>query len=185
MRTRSTHLGLAAAVVLAGGVAAVSAGSQAAQRPVGVVESCDTRSGFHFRSRPGDVVAGPLRLVGGAFTPASTVREFGGDKMPVIVAAGHRVTIELSRATRRGAGLGYGPLPEGRKVVVADAHRVVTFGACPRTKDSGSSIDGRPATFWSGMVHVDAPRCVPLRIWIDDEPEPRRRTLHMGRRRCA
>jgi hypothetical protein len=45
---------------------------------------------------------------------------------------------------------------------------------------SGSSADGQPVTFWSGFVLTAAPRCVPLDVWVDDEPAPRRVVLAMG-----
>ena len=86
------------------------------ERPKGAVENCSTRSMADFPgaySDPHNVVVGPLVLVGAAHTPARTVREYGGNKFPLLVRAGRRVTVALSRATRRVAGLGYGPLPQG------------------------------------------------------------------------
>jgi hypothetical protein len=159
----------------------------ASERPRGVVENCSTRSMADFPgaySDPHNVVVGPLVLVGAAHTPAKTVREFGGNKFPVLVRAGHRVTAALSQETRRVAGLGYGPLPQGAELAPSDGHRVVTFKACRRGKNSGSSADGRPVTFWSGFVLTSSPRCVPIEVWVDDEPSPRHRSLRMGVRRC-
>jgi hypothetical protein len=101
----------------------------------------------------------------------------------VLVRDGHRVTVSLSRAARRGAGLAYGPLPEG-EIGLRNAHRAVSFRACRRGGPSGSSHGGRPVTFWSGFVLVASPRCVPLSVWVDDEPEPRRIWLRLGRRPC-
>jgi hypothetical protein len=157
------------------------------ERPQGVVESCSTRSMADFPgaySDPHNVVVGPLVLVGAAHTPARTVREYGGNKFPVLVRAGHRVTVALSQQTRRVAGLGYGPLPQGVELAPSDGHRVVTFKACRRGKNSRSSADGRPVTFWSGFVLTSSPRCVPLEVWVDDEPFPRHSSLRMGVRRC-
>jgi hypothetical protein len=148
------------------------------ERPRGVVENCSTRSMARFPrafSDPHNVVVGPLVLVGAAYTPASTVRAFGGNKFPALVRAGHRVTVELSEDTRRVAALGYGPLPEGVELTWRDGHRVVRFVACRR---------GR-LTFWSGFVLTSAPRCVPLDVWVDDEPTPRRVVLRMGVRRAC
>jgi hypothetical protein len=131
------------------------------------------------------VVVGPLVLVGAAYTPASTVREFGGNKFPALVRAGHRVTVALSRRTRRVAGLGYGPLPQAVELSPRDGHRVVTFIACrPGEKPGGSTADGQPVTFWSGFVLTSSPRCVPLDVWVDDEPSPRHIVLEMGVPRC-
>ena len=159
------------------------------KRPKGAVENCSTRSmagtfpGGPY-SDPHNVVIGPLVLVGAAHTPARTVREYGGNKFPLLVLAGHRVTVALSRETRRVAGLGYGPLPHGVDLAPSDGHRVVTFKACRRGKNSGSNADGRPVTFWSGFVLTSSPRCVPLEVWVDDEASPRHISLRMGVRRC-
>jgi hypothetical protein len=71
----------------------------------------DSPDGF---SKPENLVIGPLVLVTGAtYTPPSAARKFGGNKSPLLVPNGHRVTIELPRATRRVAGLAYARLPEG------------------------------------------------------------------------
>ena len=158
------------------------------KRPQGVVEDCSTRSLAGFPgafSDPHNVVVGPLVLVGASDTPASTVREFGGNKFPALVEAGHRVTVALSRRTRRVAGLGYGPLLQGVELSPRDGHRVVTFIACRPGKKSGSTADGQPVTFWSGFVLTSSPRCVPLDVWVDDEPSPRHTVLRMGMPRCG
>ncbi len=157
------------------------------KRPQGVVEDCSTRSLAKFPGAFSDrrnVVVGPLVLVGAADMPASTVREFGGNKFPALVRAGHRVTLALSRRTRRVAGLGYGPLPQGVELSPRDGHRVVTFIACQPGEMSGSTVDGQPVTFWSGFVLTSSPRCVPLDVWVDDEPSPRHTVLRMGVPRC-
>jgi hypothetical protein len=157
------------------------------KRPHGVVEDCSTRSEASFPaafSDPRNVVVGPFVLDGAAYTAPETVREFGGNKFPVLVRVGHRVTVALSRRTRRVAGLGYGPLPEGVELSPRDGHRVVTFIACRRGEQSGSSVDGEPVTFWSGFVLTASPRCVPLEVWVDDEPSPRHAALRMGVPRC-
>jgi hypothetical protein len=94
------------------------------------------------------------------------------------------VTVALSRRARGVAGLGYGPLPEGVQQSPGDGHRVVTFIACGRGEPSGSTVDGEPVTFWSGFVLTASPRCVPLEVWVDDEPSPRHAALRMGVPRC-
>jgi hypothetical protein len=159
------------------------------KRPRGVVSDCSTRSLASFPgafSDPHNVVVGPLVLVGAAYTPASTVREFGGNKFPALVRAGHRVTVALSRRTRRVAGLGYGAHPQEAlsESSPRDGHRVVTFIACRPGEPSGSTLDGQPVTFWSGFVLTSSPRCVPLEVWVDDEPSPRHTALRMGVPRC-
>lgn len=160
------------------------------ERPKGAVENCSTRSmGGTFPGRPysdpHNVAVGPLVLIGAAHTPARTVRKYGGNKFPLLVRAGHRVTVALSEETRRVAGLGYGPLPRGVDLAPSDGHRVVTFKACRRGRNSGSNANGRPVTFWSGFVLLSSPRCVPLEVWVDDEPSPRHFSLRMGVRRCS
>lgn len=162
------------AAFIAIGAAALGGGEE---RPWGVVADCSTRSIASFPGAFSDranVVVGPLVLVGATRTSAATIREFGGNKFPLLVRAGHRVTLELPPEARRTAALAYGPLPEGY-VHMREAHRVVRFVACPR---------GPRATFWSGGVLTRSPRCVPLRVWVDREPAPRRIWLRMGVPRC-
>ena len=164
----------------AGSAPAVTAARLADEPPRGVVEDCSTRSEAGFPGAftdPRNVVVGPLVLVGAAYTDPGTVVEFGGNKFPLLVRAGHRVTVELPLA-RRVASLGYGPLPEGVELQPRDGHRVVTFVACRRGEQS------QRVTFWSGFVLTRSPRCVPLAVWVDDEPAPRRTVLRMGAREC-
>ena len=61
------------------------------ERPKGAVENCSTRSMADFPgaySDPHNVVVGPLVLVGATHTPARTVREYGGNKFPLLVGRG-------------------------------------------------------------------------------------------------
>jgi hypothetical protein len=165
---------------------AVSA-KQDSGRPRGVVENCATQSSADFPgayTSPHNLVAGPLALVGAGGTPQfvwNSARTEGFEKFPALVRQGHRVTVELSRRTRRGAGLAYGPQPGGEGHL-RNAHRIVTFIAC--RSGSGSTADGRPVTFWSGSVLARSPRCVPLLVWIDRRPAPRRMVIHIGVRNC-
>jgi hypothetical protein len=178
----------AAAIVL---LLAMSArGESARQRPLhGALETCATQSGADF---PGaftsahNLVVGPLVLVGAGGTPEwvpdSTGKE-GFEKFQALVRNWHRVTVELSRKTRRnGAGLAYGPLPQG-ETYLRDTHRVVTFVACRGA--SASSVDGRPVTFWSGSVLARTPRCVRLLVWIDKRRTPRRAVIRLGVPYCG
>jgi hypothetical protein len=57
----------------------------------------------------------------------------------------------------------------------------VTFHACSAAR-AGSSYEGRDATFWSGFVVTTVPRCVRLRIWVDDERTPRPASIALGKR---
>jgi hypothetical protein len=70
--------------------------------------------------------------------------------------------------------------PDGERTV-RDGHRVVTFHACSAAR-AGSSYDGRDATFWSGFVVTTVPRCLRLRVWVDDERTPRRASIALGKR---
>jgi hypothetical protein len=175
----------AAATVVALSLGGASRSDTAAQRQRVAVEDCSTRSQARF---PGgftarrNLVVGPLAMIGAGrrahFDPV-----FGGQKFQLLVRNGHRVTVELPRRARRGAGLGYGPLPSG-EVGWADAHRAVRFIACRRGVSPGSSADGRPVTFWSGGVLALSARCVPLRIFVDGAREPRRAVIRLGVRGC-
>jgi hypothetical protein len=158
--------------------AAPAASASAARHPTGATETCSTQSGAifpHAFTSSDNLVAGPLAMMGaGRFTAAATVRKFGGNKFPLLVAAGHTVTIELTRATNRFASLAYGS--HSRR-----GHRVMTFRACDR-KNADSKADGKPVTFWSGFVRATRPACVPLRIWVDHQPNPRRARIALGKR---
>ena len=134
-------------------------------------------------TNPQNLVVGPLVMTG-ARAPTSFSPAFHGNKFPLLVRRGHRVTLELSRQTRRGAGLAYGPLPQG-DVDVEQAHRVVTFVACKAGQASMSDVDGKPVTFWSGGVLAYSARCVPIRVWIDRERSPRRVVIRLGVARCG
>lgn len=157
-------------------------------------EDCSTRSEANF---PGaftnrrNLAVGPLVLIDAAYTDAETVRRFGGNKFPLLVEAGRVVTVRLTPRARSFAGLAYGHLPQGRETTLHDTHRSVTFVACPPGKathryspngPSGSYADRTAITFWSGFVLSRRPACVPLEIYVDDAPSPRRTGLALGRR---
>ena len=140
----------------------------------GAREDCSTRSEASFPgafTSPDNLVVGPLVLVGGAYTDARTVREFGGNKFPLLVKAGHTVTVRLA-GHERSAGLAYGPLPQGQ-TRLRDTYQSVTFVAC-RTR--------LRVTFWSGFVLTRAPACIPLDVYVDGATAPRRVGLALGRR---
>lgn len=187
---------VAVTVLIACGGESERATAPAAARthPQGVIVDCSKRSEADFSgafAEPRNLVVGPLVLVGGAErTPASVIGRFGGQKFPLLVKAGHSVTVEISRAARRFAGLAYGPLPQGRvrlrgthRGVTRGTPRTVTFVACRPTEKSGSSADGA-VTFWSGFVLTRIPTCVPLEVYPDDQPSPRRAVLSLGAGRC-
>jgi hypothetical protein len=172
------------AMMLAGAAAATAVGVGHAASPHRVVEDCSTASSANFPgafTRPENLVVGPLVMIGARGSPAYA-SPFHGNKFPLLVRNGHRVTLELSRPTRKFAGLAYGPLPQG-ETNLRDTHRVVTFIACA-SADSASMADGQPLTFWSGGIVARAPACVPLRVWIDGKSRSRRAVIRLGVQRC-
>lgn len=152
--------------------------------PRGMVVDCSARSEANFPrafADPRNLVVGPLVLVGGAeATPASAIREFGGQKIAVLVKTGHTVTVQLPRGARSDAGLFYGQGGVLRETRLRDAERTITFVSCRPDEPSASGADGA-VTFWSGFVFTRAPSCVPLEVYVD-ELSPRRVGLSLGRR---
>jgi hypothetical protein len=175
-----------AVAIAAAAVMATVAQTAAAKPPRGVVANCSTRSEAAFPgafTNRSNLVLGPLVLTGARGSPPFAP-SFHGQKFPLLVRAGHRVTLALSPNTRKFAALGYGPLPQG-DVGVREAHRIVTFIACRRGEPSGSAADGEAITFWSGGVLSTGPRCVPISVWIDGAERPRRIVIRLGVTRCG
>jgi hypothetical protein len=182
------------AVVAAGtALAASTSSSSVAVRPVGIVNDCSHVNGIpgaglrDFGARE-SLVVGPLAVL-----HANPVLGFssgsGGNKLFVLVKGGHRVTLELSRETRRNVGF---VVHDGRPhggVGHRYTRRVVTFRACDA--DNGRREDPYltpatdwPVSGWVGFLVGRGPRCVPLNVWVDDEPEPRRTVIRFGVRSC-
>jgi hypothetical protein len=170
---------LGLAVLSVAGVA-VGASSPTASRPRGAVENCSTTPGWgrrdDFTSRQ-NLIVGPLALER-AGTVLAYAANVGGNKLFVYVRGGHRVTLELPFRTRRD-GLKFGPHRGGS----VPTRRVVTFIACRRGERTGR-FDGWPVTSWVGFLLASSPRCVPLRVWVDDEPRPRRAVIRFGVASC-
>jgi hypothetical protein len=185
----STTLVATAIGVLLTATARAEAAKQSRERPRGVVESCATQSGAKFPgafTSPRNLVVGPVSFVGAGGTPQfvwNSTGDEGFQKFPMLVRENHQVVVELSQKTRRGAGLAYGPLPQG-EVHLRYTHRVVTFIACG-SGQSSSSADEKPVTFWSGGVLARSPRCVPLLVWVDNQPSPLRTVIRLGVRKCG
>ena len=159
-----------------------AAGAAAAGHRAGVLEDCSMRSEAtfpHALADPRNVVAGPLVFIGAGYTSESTVRRFGGNKFPLLVKAGHTVTVTVAPSVRAVAALAYGPLPQGRNLRVRDGHDTVTFVACRDDQPSGSTADG-PVTFWPGGILADRPTCVPLDVYVDDQPSPLHIEVSLG-----
>ena len=189
----STVVAAAVAVGLATSGRAEPADSAKAsrERPRGAVEDCLGISGFggglrEFALRR-NLVVGPLALLRAGRTLAYVGSDEGiGNKLFVVVKGGHRVTLELSRRIRRGAGLGFGFGPNQGEVRLRDTRRVVTFIACRRGEyPYRSPPRGWPVSGWVGFLIARSPRCVPLLVWVDDEPTPRRAVVRFGVRDCG
>jgi hypothetical protein len=158
----------------------------ARERPRGVVEDCSTTPGWgrrdEFTSRQ-NLIVGPLAL-----RSAGVMLEYadnvGGNKLFVHVRGGHRATIELSPSTREDAGLVFGPYPNN-DASLGTARRVVRFIACRRGERSEPRFDGWPVTSWVGFLLASSPRCVPLLVWVDGEPSPRRAVIRFGVPSCG
>jgi hypothetical protein len=198
MRAR-VSTALVGAAVVAGALLLVLLSGESSRTPAARAhvrsarEVCSARSEANFPGAFTDsrnLVVGPLVLVGGRATTAATVREFGGNKLPLLVQAGHTVTIRLAEPGQSKAGLAYGLLPQGRELKLRDTYGSVTFVACRPGRPSrryrpngpsGSFADGVAVTFWSGFVLARAPACIPLDVSVDGEPSPRRVGLPLGR----
>lgn len=148
-------------------------GAQAArERPSGVIANYPRMSGaVRLFDLPWNLVIEPLLIERGN-VPMGYSEALKGDKLFVYVRAGHRVTLELPGRVGRGAGLEFFPLPT-KKVGAFRAHRAVTFIA-----------DRSHLTAWIGGIVAHSPRCIPLLIWIDDRPSPRRATIRLGVDAC-
>lgn len=143
-----------------------------------------TSSAGRFRrafADPGNLVVDSLVLAGAAEpTPASYIRAgiadhgIAGVKFPLFVVAGHSVTVQIPRPARRLAGLAYG----GR---VHDVDHTINFVSCSVDK-SRSRASGLPVTFWPGGLQTQRPACVPLDVYVDDEPSPQQVAVSLGRR---
>jgi hypothetical protein len=174
------HVKLTALVGITASLTAIApaASASATSHPTGAVETCAHQSGAgfpHAYTSRDNLVVGPLSMIGARrFTDAATVRRHEGNKFPLLVAAGHTVRIEVTRASHRFASLAYG---SHSRV----GHRVMTFRSCSR-HDAASDADGKPVTFWSGFVEATRPGCVRLRVWIDRERTPRRTRIELGAR---
>jgi hypothetical protein len=124
---------------------------------------------------------GPLVLVGGhTYTSPETMRRFGGQKYPALVAAGHTVKLALSPGARRTHSLTYADAIHGTRRL-EDGVRVVTFKACGQRR-AASDASGRAVTFWSGSILAGAPACLRVRVWIDGARTARRARIPLGRR---
>jgi hypothetical protein len=152
------------------------------ERPRGVVEDCSTTPGWgrrdEFTSRQ-NLIVGPLALerAGVVLAYAENV---GGNKLFVYVRGGHRVTLELSHRTRKD-----GLVFRSHRGGSVPTRRVVTFIACRRGELSDPAFDGWPVTSWVGFLLASSPRCMPLLVWVNDEPSPRRAVIRFGVPDCG
>lgn len=178
MWVRATTCALAATVLAGAGTVATAA------RPSHGRATCAHQSSAAFTgayTSARNLVVGPLVLIEGrVYSSPETVRRFGGQKYPALVAAGHTVKIALSRRARRTNALTYADSVHSTRNL-ADGLRDVTFHACSR-RSAASQADARPVTFWSGSILASAARCLHLKIWIDGSSRARHARIPIGRR---
>ncbi len=154
----------------------------AREHPRGAVEHCSTSPGWgrrdEFTSRQ-NLIVGPFALER-ARPMLGYAPDVRGNKIFVYVKGGHRVTLELSSAMRHDVGFAFGPGSGFRNWC-----RVVSFVACQRGELTPGRFDGWPVTTWVGFLLASSPRCVPLLVWVGDEPAPRRAVIRFGVPDCG
>jgi hypothetical protein len=163
-----------------------TSGAKTRERPRGAVEDCSTTPGWGRRdefTRRQNLIVGPL-AVERAGNVLAYADSFGGNKIFVYVRGGRRVTLELSPRTREHVGLVFGPYPDNN-ASFRNARRVVSFIACRRGELPAGRFDGWPVTSWVGFLLATSPRCVPLLVWVDDQPSPRRAVIRFGVPDCG
>ena len=147
------------------------------ERPRGVVEDCSRISGFGesfttsrsrgtWSSDPGPASRGP---------DAGIRRLRRRDREQAVRSRQGRPPRDSGAVTRTrwSAGLGFGFGPNQGEVRLRDSRRVVTFIACRHGEYPGRTHpDGWPVSGWVGGLLARSPRCVPLLVWVDDEPSP-------------
>jgi hypothetical protein len=173
----SKTLVTAASVALLAGCA----GQEAEKGPAGVVADCSMQSGADFGpafADPGNLVVGPLALVGGAEpTAAHVVRRHGGQKYPLLVRAGHTVRVRAEATAR----LAYGPLPQG-ELNLEDGHPGRDIRRLLRRRVDEHR--GWPCHLLV-RVHPHArPACVQLEIHVDDDPSGWHAVVPVGPDNC-
>jgi hypothetical protein len=157
----------------------------ATRPPRGAPATCRHQSSAAFPRSARDVVVGPLVLVGAReYSSPEVIARRGGQKYPALVLAGHRVTVELPPTVQDSTSLFYADdhwtQPDGSPTV-GEGHRVVAFSSCA-TDRAESSYGRRKATFWSGFMLTTVPRCLRLRIWVDDARTPQEARIPLGKR---
>jgi hypothetical protein len=184
----ATAPALAVALTLAG----QGGTADLAKRPPGAVLDC-AKVGGEARGIPGgtfrsanNLIVGPISMTGAGLRPAELRADLGWQKFPTYVRSGHRVTVEISRATWPHAGLIYGPKPRNPQLA-RWGYRVLTFIPCRSDtfKQNPYSHVACCSSFFAGGIRADAPQCVSLRFWVDVERRPRRGVVYLGVADCA
>jgi hypothetical protein len=165
-------------------------------RPKPRIVTCDQASQGTFQGpvgSPSHQRIGPLLLMlGGTDAARASLRELrrlGWWKMPALLQPGHTVTLVIASSRRRVTGWAYdSERTTPRAGVPAHLRRTdaaITLRACGARARHLSTIDGRRMTFWAGgIVFTRVPLCVPLEVWVDREPRPRRTVLSLAAGRC-
>lgn len=183
--TVSATAAIAVALVASSGFGAADTPASTSRPAPRAVETCSSINGPG--GSPGDykvsrnLVVGPFLLRDGR--SLDYVAEVGGNKIFVLVKRGHRVTLELPRLARRDVGLVFRAQSPSGRVTLRGADRSVALVACRRGE---RSVWGDwPVSGWVGFLLATSPRCVPLLVWVDGEPSPRRTVLRFGVRACG
>ena len=119
---------------------------------------------FH---NPQNLVVGPIAMVFAGGTPEFWP-EWPGQKFPILVKRGHRVTVAVARQAAGEVSLIYTQRPS----------QAVTFTPCRPGEGGGRG------QFWSGGVITASPRCVPLRVSADNR-RPQQVVIALGVTSCG
>ena len=136
------------------------------------------------RLRKSSVFAGPVVFVsakqfeGEAIEPGSKLLR--PVKVPMLVAAGHAVTVAVSPPTGRYAVLEVG-LDSRRQSVRGPS---VELRPCSRRTKVASQRVGRRTPFLGGF-RLDGPMCLVLTVAVEGRSEPITRTVAFGKGACG
>jgi hypothetical protein len=127
--------------------------------------------------RTRDVVRGPLALLGGRVVQRHRMPMGRGQmRLGVLLAAGHRATVEVAPESREDVALQHRLEGSGRPPEVS-----LDFIPCdPSTRRFGGDGTVGAATAWGGGLLVRERTCARLLVWVDEERLPDVR-LPLGR----
>ena len=142
------------------------AGALAADpRAVAEVRACGTGIGASQLIITGEVEVGPLLLnfLASFGSNRGEYEPVGGEKVIVVIEAGHEASVVIGERHRAHAALGYTSSPAP----------AVTFRGCQYAR-----------AVFNGGITVAGDRCLPLDVYLDDDREPQRIVASFGAGRC-